>query len=235
MDNDSRRSLSQDELLQLHGRDYATRFERIHGRRRLLQLLPLLQLDRSYDVADFGCGNGLLAGEIHTLVRSYTGVDFSQPFVELAVARAARLGAVNVRFELAPIGEFCQRNPERFDAAFALDFSEHVYDDSWLEIARSIRHALKPGGRLYVHTPNADFFLEQMKTRQFILRHAPAHVAVRSMADNVRLLESAGFSVLARKFVPHYNVLRFVHVLTVLPNVGRFFQARIFIAAVKAN
>lgn len=235
MDDNPRRFLSQKELLQLHGHDYAARFERRHGRRRLLQLIALMKLDRSYDVADFGCGNGLLAAEIHELVRTYTGVDFSEPFIELAVARAARLDATNVRFVHSSIEDFCQRNPERFDAAFALDFSEHVYDDMWLKIAQSIRHTLKRGGTLYVHTPNADFFLERMKTRRFILRHSAEHVAVRSLADNARLLESAGFRISSSQYVPHYNVLRFMHVLTPLPYVGRHFQARIFMAAVRTN
>jgi SAM-dependent methyltransferase len=235
MDDNPRRVLSQTELLQLHGQDYAARFERTHGRRRLRQLIPLMKLDRNDDVADFGCGNGLLGAEIHTLVRSYTGVDFSKPFVDLAVARAKRLGATNARFVHSSIEDFCQRNPERFDAAFALDFSEHVYDEIWVKIARSIRLTLKAGGRFYVHTPNAGFFLERMKTRRFILSHSPEHVAVRSMADNVRLLESAGFGISSARYVPHYNVLRFLHALSPLPGVGRYFRARIFIAAVKSS
>jgi 2-polyprenyl-3-methyl-5-hydroxy-6-metoxy-1,4-benzoquinol methylase len=235
MDKNPRRILSQRELQQLHGQDYAARFEQTHGRRRLLQLIPLMKLDRNDDVADFGCGNGLLAAEVHQLVRTYTGVDFSEPFVELAVARATRLGATNVRFELSTIEDFCRRNPERFDAAFALDFSEHVYDDMWLKIAQSIRHTLKRGGTFYVHTPNANFILERIKTQRFMLRHSPEHVAVRSMADNVRLLESAGFKVSSKQYVSHYNVLRFLHALTPLPYVGRFFQARIFMAAVRPN
>lgn len=235
MDKNPREILSQRELLQLHGHDYATKFERTHGRRRLLQLIPLMKLNPTDDVADFGCGNGLLAAEVHALVRTYTGVDFSKPFVDLAVARAARLGAKNVRFVHSSIEDFCQENPERFDAAFALDFSEHVYDDMWLKIAQGIRNTLQHGGTFYVHTPNADFFLERMKTRRFILRHSPEHVGVRTMADNVRLLESAGFKVSGRQYVPHYNVLRFLHALTPLPYVGRYLQARIFMAAVRTD
>jgi 2-polyprenyl-3-methyl-5-hydroxy-6-metoxy-1,4-benzoquinol methylase len=225
--------LTQEELKKLHGDEYAERFERTHGRRRLLQLIPYMQLNNGQDVVDFGCGNGLLAAEIHSRVQTYTGVDFSAPFIELAVARAASLGATNVRFVHSTIEDFCRQSPERFDVAFAFDFSEHVYDDMWIEIARGIRHTLKPGGTLYVHTPNAGFIVERIKTGQILLKHSPEHVAVRSMADNVRLLESAGFEILNRQFVAHYNVLRFLHALTPLPYFGQFLQARLFITAAR--
>ncbi len=233
MDSKPRRALSQEELKQLHGDEYAARFERTHGRRRLLQLIPQMQLDSSQDVVDYGCGNGLLAAEIHDRVKTYTGVDFSRPFIELAIARAAALGAANARFVHSAIEDFCRHNRERFDVAFALDFSEHVYDAMWVDIARNIRYTLKPGGRLYVHTPNADFLLERMKTRRILLRHSPEHVGVRSMTDNVRLLEAAGFEIRKRRFVAHYNVLRHLHWLTHAPWFGRFLQARLFITAVR--
>ena len=235
MDKKPHQVLSQEELKQLHGDEYAARFERTHGRRRLLQLIPQMQLASSQDVVDFGCGNGLLATEIHNRVQTYTGVDFSKPFIELAVARTVALGATNARFVHSSIEDFCRQNSGRFDVACAFDFSEHVYDEMWLDIARGIRHTLKRGGTLYVHTPNADFFVERMKTSRFLLKHSPEHVGVRSMADNTRLLESAGFEIRKRQFVAHYNILRYLHALTPLPYLGRFLQARLFITAVRAK
>ena len=115
------------------------------------------------------CRDGLLAAEVRGRVRSYTGVDFSQPFIDLAVARAARLGASNLQFTCASIEPFCAAHPARFDVACAFDFSEHVRDDEWLRLLEAMRGALKPGGRLYLHTPNAAFILERMKASGFIL------------------------------------------------------------------
>jgi 2-polyprenyl-3-methyl-5-hydroxy-6-metoxy-1,4-benzoquinol methylase len=204
----------------------------MHGRRRLQQLLPLMKLGTDLDLVDFACGNGLLAAEVHDRVRSYTGVDFSQPFIDLAVARSRRLGAANLRFECASIEEFCAVHPARFDIACTFDFSEHVPDDEWLTLLQSIRAAIKPRGRLYLHTPNAAFVLERMKRRNILLRQSPEHVAVRDMADNVKLLRAAGFSVAAAKFVRHYNSLRHLHPLGRLPLVGPWFEARIFIEAI---
>jgi SAM-dependent methyltransferase len=224
--------MSESDARALHGREYAERFDRMHGRRRLLQLLPLMTLRASDDLVDFACGNGLLAAEVRGRVRSYTGVDFSQPFIDLAVARAARLGASNLQFTCASIEPFCAAHPARFDVACAFDFSEHVRDDEWLRLLEAMRGALKPGGRLYLHTPNAAFILERMKASGFILRQSPEHVAVRDLAENVRLLRAAGFDVRTTRAVRHYNVLRHIHVLRHLPAVGRWFEARLFIEAV---
>jgi hypothetical protein len=71
-----------------------------------------------------------------------------------------------------------------------------------------------------------------MKASGFILRQSPEHVAVRDLAENVRLLRAAGFDVRTTRAVRHYNVLRHIHVLRHLPAVGRWFEARLFIEAV---
>ena len=60
---------------------------------------------------------------------------------------------------------FRNKNIRKFDLGFAMDFSEHVYDKQWIEILKSIRKSMKPDGKLYLHTPNFDFFLEKMKDR----------------------------------------------------------------------
>lgn len=219
------------DALALHGRDYAERFDRMHGRRRLLQLLPLMTLGTDDDLVDFACGNGLLAAETHDRVRSYTGVDFSRPFIELAVARAARLGARNLDFVCASIESFCAARPQRFDVACAFDFSEHVPDGEWLRLLACMRGSLKPGGRLYLHTPNAAFAPERLRRRNFILKQSPEHVAVRDMPENLELLRRSGFTITAAQFVRHYNVLRFLHPLRHVPALGRWFEARIFIEA----
>ena len=162
----------------LHGGDYAERFDRMHVVDGSTAAIALMQLDEGPTTwSDFACGNGLLAAEVHDRVHSYTGVDFSQPFVDLAHARAARLGARNLGFKCTSIAEFCATHPRRFDVACAFDFSEHVPDDEWRVVLADMRRSLKTGGRLYLHTPNAGFILERLKRRNLILRQSPEHVA----------------------------------------------------------
>jgi cyclopropane fatty-acyl-phospholipid synthase-like methyltransferase len=225
---------SPEELRQLHGKEYVEHFEKIHRSplrlEKLLDLAPLADTDR---VADFGCGNGLLMQHIAHRVKAYVGVDFSAPFVEAAERRKKLLGAENATFHCMTIEDFCIQNQGCFDAGFAFDFSEHVYDKEWVETLKSIRGSLKENGRLYLHTPNANFFMEILKRRDFIFKQLPGHIAVRTSDRNVVLLQEAGFSVTRVRLIPHYNLLRFIHPLSFIPIIGKFLQARIFIEAAK--
>lgn len=108
----------------------------------------------------------------------------------------------------------------------------YVYDESWLCNLKSIRKCLKPNGTLYLHTPNSEFFIEKMKERNFILRQFPEHIAVRNIVENTVLLEQAGFKVNSIRLLPHYNILRFLHPLSYIPFIGKWFNARLFIEAV---
>lgn len=221
---------SEEELKALHGRAYVENFES-QSPFRLERLYKYFVLHRGDKVVDFACGNGMLMTLVAPHVESYAGVDFSEPFIEAANKRKRRFSISNAEFFAEDIKEFCRARPLQFDVAFAMDFSEHVYDAEWLSILGAIRGSLRPGGRLYLHTPNAEFFLEKLKARNWIVKQFPEHIAVRSPSENVRLLEEAGFSVSRVCLLAHYNILRFVHWLSYMPVVGRYLKARILIEA----
>lgn len=164
-------------------------------------------------------------------VKSYTGVDFSAPFIKAAIEMRDRIAIRNAEFVCSDIKEFCSQRPNAFDAGFAMDFSEHVGDSEWTQILENIRKSLKPGGMLYVHTPNAEFFLEIMKKSNMVLRQFPEHIAVRTPEQNSAILGAAGFQVMSIRFLPHYNALKAIHPLSFLPVIGRYFRARLFIKA----
>ena len=225
------RVLTEGERKALHSKDYVERFSKAQSAHRLARLVPLMAFGEAATVADFACGNGMMLDLVGHRVARYCGVDFSEDFILEARRRASQLGLANAEFHCESIRSFCDKNPDRFDAGFAMDISEHVYDDEWREILLQIRGALKPGGTLYLHTPNLEFVLERMKDRNFILRQFPEHIAVRDMAHNLRLLTDAGFAIESSRFLPHYNILRVLHPLSYLPLVGRHFRARLFVAA----
>ncbi|HMK14521.1 MAG TPA: class I SAM-dependent methyltransferase [Burkholderiales bacterium] len=221
------------ELKSLHGKDYADKFEKTNSFLRLERLFEYIELDKDKNVVDFACGSGALMLHVAPKVKSYTGVDFSRYFIDRAVAKKNDFGFDNAYFECSSIQDFCKKHPDTFDIGFAMDFSEHVYDKEWLDTLGSIRNSLTCHGRLYLHTPNARFFLEVMKNNDFFVRQFPQHIAVRTPEENVTLLKKAGFRVHKMFLLPHYNALRFLHILSFLPFVGRYFKARIFIEARK--
>ena len=215
---------------ELHSGEYVQQYEH-KPISRISRLVPRMQLDPGTRLADYACGNAMLLGEVHDRIQSYTGVDFSEDFIAAAERRARALGATNCEFHCADIVAFCQEHVGEFDVAAAMDFSEHVEDGELIPILAAIRSSLRPGGLLYLHTPNLDFFMERMRDSGVLLRQRPEHVAVRDVAGNVEVLVRAGFprEGIRVSLIPHYNILRVVDPLRHLPLVGKYFEARIFI------
>jgi 2-polyprenyl-6-hydroxyphenyl methylase/3-demethylubiquinone-9 3-methyltransferase len=200
---------------------------------RISRLLPYLKLRKTDIVADFGCGNGILLHVIHDRIARYLGVDWSEEFIAVAKSRCEAMNIDNALFECADITDFCHRNKASFDKAFTMDLSEHIYDEDFVPIYTAIWQSLKPGGTLYLHTPNATYLLEILK-RKGIMRQFPEHVAVRNADENIQLLAKAGFSSVTVHYLSHYvRPLSSLHFLSRIPVVGRLFQARLLIECVK--
>mgnify|MGYP006171811123 CR=1 FL=1 len=221
---------SKEELKKMHDEEYVAAFKH-HSTSRLRKILDYIQLDKNLDIIDFACGNALLMELVSPTAKSYTGVDFSEPFIREATLKKQQLGIENAKFFCTDISDFCQEFQNSFDVAFAMDFSEHVYDKEWLNILRNIKKSLRPEGKIYIHTPNSNFFIEIMKRKNFILKQFPEHIAVRSPEENSALLEKAGFKVERIWLIPHYNAIRHIHFLSYIPVIGRHFKARILIEA----
>lgn len=199
---------------------------------RLRRLCKYMAVENTFRVADFGCGNGMLMELIAPKVKSYTGIDFSESFIEAANEKKKQLSIKNAHFVCADINEFCQNHLKAFDAGFAMDFSEHLDDEEWAQILLNIRRSIRPKGKLYIHTPNAYFFLEKMKSRNFIFKQLPGHVAVRTPEHNAFIIKAAGFDVKQQLLIGHYNMFKIIHPFSYIPVLGKYFQARIFIEAI---
>ncbi len=196
-------------------------------------MLPFFELSGHEIVADFGCGNGVLLEVISPRVREYVGVDFSDAFVRAAERRRDERGIRNGTFQCADIVAFCAQHPNEFDAGFALDFSEHIYDDQFVTIFSAIHGSLKPGAPLYLHTPNAEYFMERFKARG-ILTQVEGHVGVRDARRHQELLAQCGFADVSVRYLAHYLYLASrLHGLGALPLVGRFFRARLLLTCRK--
>lgn len=217
--------------LSLHSGDYVERYNR-KPLDRVRNLARRMVLPKGARVVDLACGNGMLLHALGQFDGSYDGVDFSADFIASANTWAARAELRDYRFHCDDIIAFSTRHPGAFDVAATLDFSEHVTDDQAVPIYAAIRQALAPGGRLYLHTPNLQFFMERAKAAG-ILPQFPEHIAVRSAAQTVDLLVKAGFPPegIRASHIAHYNVLRWLHPLARLPLIGPWFEARLWIEA----
>jgi len=225
---------SNEQLRAIYDQRYVDQYDP-HAVARIERLLPFFDVAPDDEVADFGCGNGVLLELIAPSVRAYVGVDFSEEFVRAAERRRDAAGIRNGTFHCGDIVSFCDARPNRFDAAFALDFSEHVYDDQFVRLFRAIHGSLKPGAALYLHTPNAEYFMERLKARG-ILTQVEGHVGVRDVRQHERLLRECGFASVQVRYLAHYlYVASLFHGLGALPVVGRFFRARLLLTCHKAG
>lgn len=217
--------------LALHSGDYVERYNR-KPLDRVRNLAALMKLPANASLADFACGNGMLAQVMGQRQGTYVGVDFSPEFIASARDWATRNRLDGCTFECADIVEFCGRHPSSFDAAATLDFSEHIDDADAVAIYRAIHGTLRPGGVLYLHTPNRDFLLERAK-QAGIIPQFPEHIAVRNAAETIAILVDAGFTPEAIKVrhIAHYNILAALHPLSKLPWIGKYLQARLWIEA----
>jgi SAM-dependent methyltransferase len=217
--------------LALHSGEYVERFSR-KPLDRIRTLVSLMDIPEAANLADFACGNGMLAHVLPDRVAAYHGVDFSPDFIAAARDWAGRSGLQNCTFHCADIVEFCAGHANEFDVAATFDFSEHIDDATAIAVYGAIRTSLRPGGALYLHTPNRDFFVERAKEIG-IIPQFPEHIAVRNASEMVAVLKRAGFSEdkLRVRHIAHYNILAWLHPLGKLPVIGKFFQARLWIEA----
>jgi SAM-dependent methyltransferase len=112
---------------------------------------PWLPTARDATIAEIGCGWGRYL--VALAAAGYTrceGVDVSEE--QVAYARDT-LKLANVTRGDA-VGWLASR-PARFDCILALDVLEHLDNDTLVAVAHAVRDALRPGGRVVVHVPNA--------------------------------------------------------------------------------
>jgi SAM-dependent methyltransferase len=232
VDNHAGRA-TEEQLRAIYDQSYVDQYDP-HAVQRIRRMLPFFDLSGDEIVADFGCGNGVLLDLVSPRVREYVGIDFSEAFVGAAERRRDLRGIRNGTFHCADIVAFCAGHPNYFDAAFALDFSEHIYDDQFVRIFRAIHGSLKPGASLYLHTPNAEYFMERLKARG-TLTQVEGHVGVRDARTHQTLLARCGFASVQVRYLAHYlYVASWFHRLGSLPIVGPLFRARLLLTCRKA-
>ena len=134
------------------------------------QIVAAMGLQPGMDVADIGAGTGfftlLLAEQVGPHGRVYA-VDIAAEFLAAIRRRAEAAGLRNVVTVRCPENEVALP-PESIDLAFICDTYHHFADP--VAYMRSVRRALRPGGRLVV----IDFERIEGRSPAWILKHIRA-------------------------------------------------------------
>jgi 2-polyprenyl-3-methyl-5-hydroxy-6-metoxy-1,4-benzoquinol methylase len=121
--------------------------------RWLKRRLPLTN-PGSATVLDVGCGSG--AFTMGAARRGYeaVGLSWDERNQGIALRRAKLLGLSDMEFPICDVRRLDERGElhGRFDIALCLENIEHIIDDR--KLVRDMYECLKPGGRLFLTTPN---------------------------------------------------------------------------------
>ena len=156
-------------------------------------IVSVLGLKRGEVVADVGAGSGLFLAYLSKAVGEegeVIAVDIAPVFVEHIRARAKAAGLENVRSQLGEQSDVKLKEAS-VDLIFTCDTYHHFEDPD--AILKTIRKALKPGGRFAV----IDYHRIAGKTRPFLMEHVRAGKEVFAAE-----IESAGFSPLPSPETP---------------------------------
>lgn len=103
---------------------------------------------------DFGCGPGAFLEKLLTAGATCQGVEISPKTAEMAANRLQRhprfLGIILLKDLPMPLEE------NTFDAVFLLETIEHLLNDELEAVLAELRRILKPGGHIFVTTPNEE-------------------------------------------------------------------------------
>ncbi len=158
---------------------------------RLRRVLPVTRGDFD-SVLDAGCGSGVFSYELakqHPRAK-VVGVELEQDLVDAANSNAEQAGLSNLRFEQGDVTKLDYDS--EFDLVVSVDNLEHVEDD--IGAMQTLFAALRPGGRLVVHTPGYE------RRWLFVGRRVnfdvPGHVRPGYRAEDLaEKLRGAGFEV----------------------------------------
>jgi SAM-dependent methyltransferase len=135
---------------------------------------------------DVGCGGGALMARMRSRGWEVEGIDIDQAALE--VARAAGLPVRS-----ATVAELVAEDPlPRFDVIALDHVLEHLHDP--VASLRDVRHLLRPGGVLWLATPNLAGLGHRTFGRSWMHLDPPRHLVLFSPGALASALAAAGFA-----------------------------------------
>jgi 2-polyprenyl-6-hydroxyphenyl methylase / 3-demethylubiquinone-9 3-methyltransferase len=154
-------------------------------------------------VADVGCGGGLLAEALTRKGACVTAIDLAPTMISTAQLHAAE-SALSIDYRVQDVTELVAANPASFDAVCCMEMLEHVADPA--AFLGLLARLVKPSGAIYVSTlnRNAKAFLLAIVGAEYVLRLLPrgtheyerfikpSELASWGRAHNLELAATAG-------------------------------------------
>jgi len=149
-------------------------------------------------VLDVGCGSGAVSDYLESLGARVLGVDANEQAVRFASETFVRPGR-NLRFECRLVEDVSLEN-ESVDKIYCLELIEHIYLKQIEALLACFHRLLKPGGMVFLTTPNYRSHWPLVEWTMDRLHLAPPmeehqHVTRLDRRLVRQLLENSGFRV----------------------------------------
>lgn len=136
-------------------------------------------------LADVGCGGGMLAEAAARLGARVTAIDLSAAMIEVARLHVSESGLA-IDYRCAAAAELAATAPAAFDVVCCMELIEHVPEPAAL--LQDLAALLRPGGSLFVSTINRSLrsFLAAIVAAEYLLALVP-----RGTHEYARLIRPA--------------------------------------------
>jgi 2-polyprenyl-6-hydroxyphenyl methylase/3-demethylubiquinone-9 3-methyltransferase len=123
-------------------------------------------------ILDVGCGGGILSEALARLGAQVTGIDMSQPSLQVAQQHAQQQG-LKIDYRYEKVEEFTRKHAAGFDVVTCMEMLEHVPEPG--KIVAACAQALKPGGHAVFSTINRTpkAFVFAIVGGEYVLRLLP--------------------------------------------------------------
>ncbi len=170
-------------------------------------------------VADVGCGGGILSESMAQRGAIVTGIDMGE--APLSVAQLHKLeSGVEVNYKRGTAEELAAEQAEQFDVVTCLEMLEHVPDAA--SVIKACADLVKPGGHVFLSTLNrnpksymlaiigAEYLLKMLPkgTHDYskFIRPSELEAWVRDADLSVRELTGMSYNPLSKKYTLGYDV-----------------------------
>jgi 2-polyprenyl-3-methyl-5-hydroxy-6-metoxy-1,4-benzoquinol methylase len=161
-------------------------------RRAFIKAIKFAGYIRGRDVIDVGCGGGFVAEAMRRVGGRATGLDISGRAIAYARRRFP-----SCEFACGVLEEF-QETGRSFDFVYCSEVIEHVADAD--AFAAALARICRPGGRLFVTTPDIGHWRVPKDLVSWSLVDPPRHVRYFNAKSLTSLLERHGFTVRRKMF-----------------------------------
>ena len=154
-----------------------------------MRQMPNQPVGRPGRLLDVGCGNGAFLQMAQAAGWSVQGIDFDP----LAVAEARRQG---LAVDLGGVDQLAAQ-AQTYDWITCSHVLEHVHEPH--QLLQSLHRLLRPGGTLWLQTPNLDSIGHRTYGPHWVGVDSPRHLTLLTLPSLRRALEKAGFQIKFRR------------------------------------